>query len=82
MPRKPPEIKKYTVLLLVPPDVQEKAGVLETVLVHVSAPSVAVAIHEARELAASERDCDGLAVCFTTLLVLAGHHDELLFTKE
>jgi hypothetical protein len=77
-----PEIKQYTVLLLVPPDIQRKAGELDTFLGHVNGVTIPAAIKEAKELAACELDCDDLAEHFTPLLVLEGWHDEILFPKE
>jgi hypothetical protein len=82
-PASPPsEMKQYTVLLLVPPDIQRKAGDLDTFLGHVSGLTIPAAITQAKELAACELDCDDLAQHFTPLLLLEGWHDELLFPKE
>ena len=81
-PAQPAEIKNYTILLLVPPEVQRKAGELDTFLGHVSGIAIPAAIKQAQELAACELDCDDLAQHFTPLLVLEGWHDEILFPKE
>jgi len=73
-----PTLSPYTVLLMVPGQIQEKAGQIETFLAHVEAFSVPHAIAQAQDMASVERDCEDLADQFESLLVIAGHHDDLL----
>jgi hypothetical protein len=76
---KPAEVKPYTVVLLVPGELQEKAGCPEVFVGHPFAISARAAFVEAQHMAFVERDApDNNENAFELLAVFEGHHDELL----
>jgi hypothetical protein len=72
------ELQPYTVLLRVPGQFQERAGKVETFLAHLLAFTVAGAIEEAQVRASVQRGQEDLADQFEPLLVIEGHHEELV----
>ncbi len=75
----PAEVKPFTVVLLVPGELQEKAGCPEVFVGHPFAISARAAITEAQVMASVERDApDNNENAFELLAVFEGHHDELL----
>ncbi len=75
----PAEVKPYTVVLLVPGELQAKAGCPEVFVGHPFAINAQAAISEAQVMASVERNCsDGDGEEFELLTVFEGHHDELL----
>ena len=72
------ELQPYSVLLLVPGQLQERAGKVETFLAHILAFTVAGAIEEAQVTASAQRGQEDLADKFKPLLVIEGHHDQLV----